>query len=153
MKEIKASFSGNGRKVGLVVSRFNEFITERLLQGALECLEGHGVKASDCTVIRVPGSFEIPPAAVRAAGSKKFDAVICLGALIRGQTAHFDILSQQVCRGTADLAAHAAIPVIFGVVTADSIEQAVERAGTKMGNKGWDAALSALEMMNLYAQL
>ena len=150
MKEIKAQYIGKGKKVCLVASRFNEFITRRLVEGAADCLQGHGVGAEAVTAVWVPGSFEVPPAAARAAASGKYDAVICLGALIRGETPHFEYLSQQVCRGVAELALGGKVPVIFGIVTADTLEQAIERAGTKMGNKGWDAALTALEMINLY---
>ena len=153
MKEIKAVYNGAGKKVCIVVSKFNEFITSRILAGALDCLRGHGAKEADCTVVWVPGAFEIAPVAKRAAEKGKFDAVICLGALIRGSTPHFDYLSQQVARGVAELALNSAAPVVFGVLTAESIEQAIERAGTKMGNKGWDAALTALEMINLYESI
>ena len=149
-----ASFEGKldakGLKVGLVVSRFNNFLTDKLVDGALDCLVRHGADISKQTVARVPGSFEIPPAAARMAESGKFDAVICLGAVIRGDTPHFDYIANEVSKGVAKLGMDHKIPVIFGVITTDTLEQAIERAGTKAGNKGWDAAMAAIEMVNLY---
>lgn len=148
------SFEGKldakGLKVGLVASRFNNFLTDKLVDGALDCLVRHGAKLSEQTVARVPGSFEIPPAAARMAESGKFDAVICLGAVIRGDTPHFDYIASEVSKGVAKLGLDHKIPVIFGVITTDTLEQAIERAGTKAGNKGWDAAMAAVEMVNLY---
>jgi len=149
-----ASFEGKldakGLKVGLVVSRFNNFLTDKLVDGALDCLVRHGADLSEQTVARVPGSFEVPPAAARMAESGKFDAVICLGAVIRGDTPHFDYIANEVSKGIAKLGMDHKIPVIFGVITTDTLEQAIERAGTKAGNKGWDAAMAAIEMVNLY---
>lgn len=153
MKQVNAGFDGKGKKICLVVGRFNEFITSKLLSGALDCLTRHGVAEDDCTAVWVPGAFEIPAITKRVAESGKYDAVICLGALIRGQTPHFEYISQQVSKGVAEIALKGSVPVSFGVLTSDSIEQSVERAGTKMGNKGWDAALTALEMINLYSTL
>lgn len=153
MKEIKAMYNGTGKKICIVVSKFNEFITSKILAGALDCLRGHGTKETDCTIVWVPGAFEIAPVAKRAAEKGKYDAVICLGAVIRGSTPHFDYISQQVARGVGELSLSQPLPVVFGVLTAETIEQAIERAGTKMGNKGWDAALTALEMISLYENI
>lgn len=142
-----------GKRFGIVVARFNEFISERLLEGALDGLLRHGADEKDITVARVPGSFEIPYAANRLAKSKKFDAVICLGAIIRGTTPHFEYVASEVAKGVASISLSTGVPTIFGVVTADSIEQAIERAGTKEGNRGRDAAISAIEMADLFTQL
>ncbi|HEA47265.1 MAG TPA: 6,7-dimethyl-8-ribityllumazine synthase [bacterium] len=142
-----------GKKFGIVVARFNEFVSERLLEGALDGLLRHGADEKDITVVRVPGSFEIPYAANRLAKSKKFDAVICLGAIIRGTTPHFDYVASEVAKGVASISLSTGVPTIFGVVTADSLEQAIERAGTKEGNRGRDAAISAIEMADLFVQL
>jgi 6,7-dimethyl-8-ribityllumazine synthase len=143
---------GTGLKVAVVVSRFNEFITSKLLSGAVDALERHGVSSDDVTVAWVPGSFETPLAAQKLAASGKFDAVICLGAVIRGQTPHFEYVAAEVAKGTAQVAAKTGVPTIFGVITSDTLEQAIERAGTKSGNKGVDAALSAIEMANLFKE-
>ncbi len=142
-----------GKRFGIVVARFNEFISERLLEGALDGLLRHGADEKDITVARVPGSFEIPYAANRMAKSKKFDAVICLGAIIRGTTPHFEYVASEVAKGVASTSLQTGVPTIFGVITADSIEQAIERAGTKEGNRGRDAALTAIEMADLFTQL
>ena len=142
-----------GKRFGIVVARFNEFISERLLEGALDGLLRHGADEKDITVARVPGSFEIPYAANRLAKSKKFDAVICLGAIIRGTTPHFEYVASEVAKGVASTSLQTGVPTIFGVVTADSIEQAIERAGTKEGNRGRDAAITAIEMADLFTQL
>lgn len=142
-----------GKRFGIVVARFNEFISERLLEGALDGLLRHGADEKDITVARVPGSFEIPYAANRLAKSKKFDAVICLGAIIRGTTPHFEYVASEVAKGVASTSLQTGVPTIFGVITADSIEQAIERAGTKEGNRGRDAAITAIEMADLFAQL
>ena len=150
---VQGVFNGSGKKFGIVAGRFNELITGKLLEGAYDCLERHGVDLSDVTVCWVPGSFEIPVAAQRMARSKKFDAVICLGAVIRGGTPHFDYVAAEVSKGVAAVSLAEGLPVIFGVLTTDTIEQAVERAGTKAGNKGWDAALSALEMSDLFTKI
>ena len=128
-------------------------ITERLLEGALDCFERHGGKQENLTIVRVPGSFEIPLAALKLAKSEKYDGVICLGAVIRGSTPHFDYVAAEAAKGVAQAGFNSGLPVIFGILTTDSIEQAIERAGTKAGNKGWDAMLSAMEMADLFKQL
>jgi 6,7-dimethyl-8-ribityllumazine synthase len=145
--------NGEGLRLAVVVSRFNEFISSKLLSGAWDSLTRHGVAEKDIDVAWVPGAMEIPLVAQRLAGSARYDAIICLGAVIRGSTPHFDYVSAEVAKGVAKVQLDAGIPVIFGVLTTDSIEQAVERAGTKAGNKGWDAAVSALEMANLVKNL
>ncbi len=142
-----------GLRFGLVVGRFNHFITDRLLEGALDALRRHGADEKDMEIARVPGSFEIPLAAKILAESKKVDAVVCIGALIRGSTVHFDVLAAEVTKGLASVMLDTGVPVSFGVITTDTIEQAVERAGTKSGNKGWQAAESAIEMANLNRKL
>jgi 6,7-dimethyl-8-ribityllumazine synthase len=141
--------NAKGFRFGLVVSRFNNFITERLLEGALDALMRHGGKDENIEIVRVPGSFEIPLLAKQMASSGRFDAVICLGALIRGGTIHFDVLSAEVTKGVAQVGLETGVPITFGVITTDTLEQAIERAGTKMGNKGWEAAESAIELVNL----
>jgi 6,7-dimethyl-8-ribityllumazine synthase len=153
MRTVEGSLAGDGLKFALIVSRFNAFITERLLEGALDCLKRHGVNEADLTLVRVPGAWEIPLAAKRLANSKAHDAVICLGAVIRGATPHFDYVAAEVSKGTAQVALEAGIPVLFGILTTDSLEQAVERAGSKAGNKGYAAAEAALEMVNLLKSL
>ncbi|MED3562927.1 6,7-dimethyl-8-ribityllumazine synthase [Bacillus sp. MUM 116] len=140
---------GSGLKVGIVVGRFNEFITGKLLSGAQDALKRHGVSETDVDVAWVPGAFEIPLIAQKMADSKKYDAVITLGTVIRGSTPHFDYVCNEVAKGVSAINLKSGIPVIFGVLTTDSIEQAIERAGTKAGNKGWDAASAAIEMANL----
>jgi 6,7-dimethyl-8-ribityllumazine synthase len=145
--------SGDGLRFAIVVSRFNEFISSKLLSGAWDCLTRHGASGGDIDVAWVPGAMEIPLIAQRLAGTKRYDAVICLGAVIRGSTPHFDYVAAEVAKGVASVQLNVGLPVIFGVLTTDSIEQAVERAGTKAGNKGWDAAVSALEMANLVRKL
>jgi len=149
---IEGDLQGQGIKVAIVVSRFNSFITERLLDGALDALRRHGVEEKAITVVKVPGSFEIP-LGVRRAAASKVDAVIALGALIRGGTPHFDYLSAEVTKGVAQVMLETGIPVSFGVLTTDTVEQAIERAGTKAGNKGAEAALSALEMVSLLRRM
>lgn len=144
---------GSGLKIGIVVSRFNEFITGKLLSGAEDALRRHGVNEQDIETAWVPGAFEIPLVAKQMAVSKKYDAVITLGTVIRGSTPHFDYVCNEVSKGISAINMTEGIPVIFGVLTTDSIEQAVERAGTKAGNKGWDAGTSAIEMANLMKQL
>lgn len=141
--------TGAGLRLAIVVSRFNEFIGSRLLAGARDCLTRHGVGEDDVDIAWVPGALEIPLAAQKMAKAKKYDAVICLGAVIRGSTPHFDHVAAEVTKGVAQVQLETGVPVIFGVLTTDTIEQAVERAGTKAGNRGWDAALSAIEMANL----
>jgi 6,7-dimethyl-8-ribityllumazine synthase len=144
---------GSGIKVALVVSRFNDVVTAKLLSGAEDCLERHGCKADGRTVVRVPGAWELPLAAKKLAAGGGFDAIVALGALIRGETPHFDYLAAQVARGLAQIGLDSGIPTIFGVLTTDTTDQAVARAGAKTGNKGWEAALSALEMVNLFRDL
>ncbi len=152
-KIIEGKLTAKGKKFGLVISRFNELISAQLLSGAKDCLIRHECKQDDITVAWVPGSFEIPLVAKKMANSKNYDAVICLGAVIRGGTPHFDYISAEVSKGVAQVGLEAGLPVIFGIITADTIEQALERAGTKAGNKGWDAALSAIEMVNLFGKI
>lgn len=151
-KVIEGNLIGTGLRVGIVVARFNEFITGRLLSGAEDALNRHGVNEEDVTVAWVPGAFEIPLVAKRLADSGKYDAVIALGTVIRGATPHFDYVNSEVSKGVASAGLQSGIPVIFGVLTTDTIEQAIERAGTKAGNKGWDSAVSAIEMANLFKQ-
>jgi 6,7-dimethyl-8-ribityllumazine synthase len=148
--EIEGTYeTPQGARFGIAVSRFNHFITDRLLEGALDGLARHGVPPSAVVVVRVPGSFEIPLAVRRLAASRKVDAVIALGAVIRGATSHFDYVAGEVAKGCAAVSNETQVPVIFGVLTTDTVEQAIERAGTKAGNKGWEAALAAIEMVNL----
>ena len=146
---IEGKLSAKGKKFGIVTSRFNELISKQLLAGAQDCLVRHDCKETDITVVWVPGSFEIPFAAKKMARSGNYDALICLGAVIRGSTPHFDYIASEVSKGIAQVGMETGVPAIFGVLTTDTIEQAIERAGTKAGNKGWDAALSAIEMVNL----
>jgi 6,7-dimethyl-8-ribityllumazine synthase len=153
MQFIEGKLVANEGRFAIVVSRFNHFITEHLLSGAEDALQRHGVAAEQITAAWVPGAFEIPLAAQKMAQSGKYQAVICLGAVIRGATPHFDYIAAEVSKGVAAVSLQTGIPVIFGVLTTDNIEQAVERAGTKAGNKGWDAAVTALEMTNLLTQL
>ncbi len=145
--------TASGKKFCIIVSRFNDFITGRLVDGAVDTLVRHGVQGNDIEIVRVPGSFEIPPVAGKIAAKKKHDAVICLGAVIRGDTPHFDYIAAEVSKGVAAIGLKSDIPVLFGVLTTDTIEQAIERAGTKAGNKGSDAALAAIELVDLYAKL
>ncbi len=144
---------GEGLRFSIVVSRFNEFIGSKLLAGAEDCLTRHGVSPGDVDVAWVPGAMEIPLIAQRMAMSKKYDAVLCLGAVIRGSTPHFDYVAAEVAKGVAKVQLDSGVPILFGVLTTETIEQAVERAGTKAGNRGWDAALSGLEMANLVKTL
>ncbi len=153
MNLIEGKLDASGLKVAIVVSRFNEFITNKLLGGALDCLKRNKANEDDITVVWVPGSFEIPSIVQRLAQSKKYNAIISLGAVIRGATPHFDYISAEVTKGIAHVGLNSDIPVVFGVLTTDTIEQAIERAGTKSGNKGFDAAFSAIEMCNLYKQI
>jgi 6,7-dimethyl-8-ribityllumazine synthase len=153
MKTIEGKLDATGLKFGIVVSRFNEFITGKLLGGALDTLKRNNASTDHITVVWVPGSFEIPAVAKRLANTGSYDAVICLGAVIRGATPHFEYVSSEVAKGVAALSLNSSIPVIFGVLTTDTIEQAIERAGTKSGNKGSDAAFSAIEMSYLYKQI
>jgi 6,7-dimethyl-8-ribityllumazine synthase len=153
MNILEGKIDASGLKVAIIVSRFNEFITNKLLGGALDCLQRNNAKEEDITIIWVPGSFEIPPVAKKIAESEKYDSIICLGAVIRGATPHFDYVAAEVSKGVAQISLGSKMPVIFGVLTTDTIEQAIERAGTKSGNKGFDAALSAIEMANIYKQI
>jgi 6,7-dimethyl-8-ribityllumazine synthase len=153
MIEYQAPVEGSGRKVGIVVSRFNELVTRELLGGALDCLRHHNVADNAITVAWVPGAWEIPGALSRLCRNRDFDALIALGAVIRGATPHFEYVSTGVATGVANVATSYDIPIAFGVLTTDNLEQALERAGARSGNKGWDAALTALEMANLYDRL
>jgi 6,7-dimethyl-8-ribityllumazine synthase len=146
---IEGQLVAEGLKFGIVVTRFNEFITNKLLSGALDALKRHGAKEEDIEVAWVPGAFEIPLVAQKMANSKKYQAVICLGTVIRGSTSHYDVVCAEVSKGVAHVGLASGIPTIFGVLTTDTIEQAIERAGTKAGNKGFDSAVSAIEMANL----
>ncbi|MBS0012818.1 MAG: 6,7-dimethyl-8-ribityllumazine synthase [Desulfobacterales bacterium] len=148
-KFIEANLLAEGRRFAIVVSRFNDFISDKLLSGALDALVRSGANDADIEVVKVPGAFEIPLLAKKLAAGGKYDAVICLGAVIRGSTPHFDYVSAEVSKGIAAAGMDTGVPIIFGVITTDTIEQAIERAGTKAGNKGWDAAVSAIEMANL----
>ncbi|MHB1041903.1 MAG: 6,7-dimethyl-8-ribityllumazine synthase [Eubacteriales bacterium] len=148
-KIFEGQLIGEGFKFALVVGRFNEFISGKLLSGALDSLNRHGVSDQDVVVSWVPGAFEIPLVARKLALAGKYDAVICLGAVIRGATPHFDYVAGEVAKGVAKVGLDSGVPTIFGIITADNIEQAIERAGTKSGNKGWDAAVTAIEMVNL----
>lgn len=152
-KKIEGNLDAGGHKFGIVVSRFNDFLTDKLLGGAVDCLVRHGANESDLTVVRVPGAFEVPYAANKMAHSGDYDAVICLGAIIRGHTPHFDYIASEAAKGVARIGMESDRPVIFGIVTADTLEQAIERSGTKAGNKGSDAAMTAIEMVNLYRKL
>lgn len=152
-KVVEGRLVSEGKKYGLVVSRFNEFISSKLLGGALDGLARHGVKDDEITVVWTPGSYEIPLVAKRLAASKEYDAVITLGAVIRGSTPHFDYVAAEAAKGVAHAGMETGVPIVFGILTTDTIEQAVERAGTKSGNKGFDAAVSAIEMVNLLEQL
>ena len=148
-KLLEANLLAEGKKFALVVSRFNDFITDRLLGGAVDALERSGAKDEDIDVVKVPGAFEIPLIAKKMAATGKYSAIICLGAVIRGATSHFEYVSAEVSKGIAAVSLETDIPVIFGIITTDTIEQAIERAGTKSGNKGWNAAMTAVEMANL----
>jgi len=150
---IKGHLSAKGKKFALVVGRFNELISNKLLGGALDCIVRHDGSEDETTVVWVPGAFEIPVVAKKIASSKKYDAVICLGAVIRGATPHFDYIASEVSKGIAHVGLESGLPVIFGVITSDTIEQAIERAGTKGGNKGWDAAMTAIEMADLIKKI
>jgi 6,7-dimethyl-8-ribityllumazine synthase len=152
-KTIEGMLDAKGKRFAIVAGRFNELITKKLVDGAIDCLQRHTAAEKDITVIWVPGSFEIPLVAQRAAASKKYDAVICVGAVIRGGTPHFEYIAAEVSKGIASVGLSANLPVVFGVLTTDTIEQAVERAGTKAGNKGWDAALTAIEMTDLLGKV
>lgn len=153
MPTFEGQLNAQNKKFAIIVSRFNSFICEQLLLGARDGLLRHGAREEDLSVIRVPGSYEIPLVAAKLAAAKKYDAVICLGVLIRGATPHFDHIAGFVSKSLGEIGLKTGVPVIFGVLTTDTIEQAIERAGTKAGNKGWDAALAAIEMANLLPQI
>jgi 6,7-dimethyl-8-ribityllumazine synthase len=152
-KTLEGKLIAKGLKFGMVLSRFNSFIAERLLEGALDALKRSGAEEEDCAVARVPGAFEIPLAAKKMAKSGRYDAIICLGCVIRGATPHFEYIATEVTKGIAHLSLDSEIPISFGVLITDTIEQAIERAGTKVGNKGFDAAMSAIEMANLMKEI
>jgi len=149
MNIIEGKLSAEGLKFGIIVGRFNSFITERLLEGAIDCILRHGGSKENIEIVKVPGSFEIPLTAKKLAKSGKYDAVICLGAVIRGSTPHFDYVANEVTKGIAQVSLETEVPISYGILTTDTIEQAVERAGAKMGNKGFDAAMVAIEMVNV----
>jgi 6,7-dimethyl-8-ribityllumazine synthase len=153
MKTFEGNLSAGDLKIAIIVSKFNEFVGTRLLEGAIDCLKKHNCKDENIHIIKVPGAFEIPLAADRLAAEKNYDAVIALGAVIRGATPHFDYISSAVSTGCAQAALKHGIPIIFGVLTTNTVEQALERSDSKMGNKGWDSALTAIEMGNLLKQL
>ena len=153
MKIIEGGLQAQGKKFGIIVARFNSFIGERLLEGAVDTLLRSGAKESDIEIAKVPGAYEIPLITLKMAQSKRYDAIICLGAVIRGATPHFDFVANEVAKGVAQVGMDQGLPVIFGVLTTDSVEQAIERAGTKAGNKGSDCAVAAIEMVNLIAKL
>lgn len=153
MKVIEGKLTASGQRIGIVASRFNEFITSKLISGAEDAFLRHGGNPDDLELVWVPGAFEIPSVAKKMALSDKYDAIVCLGAVIRGATPHFDMVANEVSKGIAQVALECGKPVLFGVITTDSIEQAIERAGTKAGNKGSDAMVSAIEMVNLMSQM
>jgi len=152
-KVYEGKLDARGLTFGLIVSRFNNFLTDKLLEGAIDCLKRHGAEEPKLSVAYVPGAFEIPYVASRMAKSGDYDAVVCLGALVRGDTPHFDYIANEASKGIARIALETGVPVIYGLVTADTLEQAIERSGTKAGNKGWDAAEAAIEMINLYRDM
>jgi len=152
-KTVDGKLDATGLKVAVVASRFNDFITGKLIEGALDCLVRHGAEETGISVYRVPGSFELPLAAQKIARSGEVDAIVCLGALIRGQTPHFDYIASEVTKGIAQISLESGLPVTFGVIMADSLEQAIDRAGAKTGNKGFEAAASAIEMANLLREI
>jgi 6,7-dimethyl-8-ribityllumazine synthase len=150
---IEGQYSAKGKKFAIVVSRFNELISKKLLEGALDCITRHGGNTDEVDIAWVPGAFEIPVAAKRFAAMKKYDAIICLGAVIRGATPHFEYIAGEVTKGIAQVSLEFSLPVAYGVITPDTLEQALQRAGTKAGNKGWDAGLSAIEMADLFGRM
>lgn len=153
MREINGNLDAKDMRFAIIVSRFNSLITEKLLEGALDCINRHNGNMNNTTIVRVPGAFEIPLVAKKLAKSGNFDAVICLGAVIRGSTPHFEYVASEVSKGIANVSLETEVPIIFGVLTTDTLEQAIERAGTKMGNKGFDAALSAIELVNVMREI
>lgn len=152
-KAIEGKLDAKGLKIAIIISRFNRFISQRLLEGAMDCIQRHNGTEKDTSIFWVPGSFELPMVSRRIALSEKFDGLICLGAVVRGETPHFDFVSQETSKGIARLSYDTGVPVGFGIITADSTDQAIERAGLKSGNKGWDAALSTIEQINLLKQI
>ena len=152
-KVFEGKISAEDFRFAIVVSRFNDFISSRLVEGAMDALKRHGADAEKVSLVKVPGAFEIPITAKRLAESSQYDAIICLGAVVRGATPHFDYVAAEVSKGIALVALESKIPVTFGVLTTDNLEQAIERAGSKVGNKGWDAAIAAMEMVNLFVEL
>jgi 6,7-dimethyl-8-ribityllumazine synthase len=152
-KVFEGNLNGDGLKFGVVISRFNDFVSLRLLEGAMDCLRRHGVDDDDISVAWVPGAFDIPAVAKKMGDSGKYDAVVCLGTVIRGATSHFDFVASEAAKGIAHVGMQTGVPTVFGVVTADNLEQAIERAGSKSGNRGWDAARAALELADLYSKL
>lgn len=152
-KIIEGKLSAKGMKIAIVASRFNDFICGRLIEGALDALTRSGAEEKDIAIYKVPGAFELPLVAKKLAKSARFDAIVCLGAVIRGATPHFEYISAEVSKGIAAVGLETEVPVAFGVLTTDTIEQAIERAGTKSGNKGWDAALTAIEMVDLFRKI
>ncbi|MFH1074672.1 MAG: 6,7-dimethyl-8-ribityllumazine synthase [Candidatus Firestonebacteria bacterium] len=152
-KIIEGNLIAKGKKFAIIAGRFNSFITDKLVSGAVDALKRHDADEKDVDVIKVPGSFEIPSVAIKTAKSKKYDAIICVGAIIKGNTPHFDYVASEAAKGVAMASMESGVPVIFGVLTTESIEQAIERAGTKSGNRGADAALAAIEMANLYEKI
>ena len=152
-KILEGKISAEGFDFGIIVSRFNDFISSKLVEGAMDALRRHGAKEEQVTLVKVPGAFEIPLTAKRLAESGKYHAIICLGAVIRGATPHFDYVAAEVSKGIAAVSLECKVPVTFGVLTTDNLEQAIERAGTKSGNKGWDAAMAAMEMVSLFKEL
>ncbi len=152
-KILEGKISAEGFNFAIIVSRFNDFISSKLVEGAMDAMTRHGATEGQVSLIKVPGAFEIPLAAKRLAESGNYHAIICLGAVIRGSTPHFEYVAAEVSKGIATVSLESKVPVLFGVLTTDSLEQAIERAGSKVGNKGWDAAMAAMEMVNLYKQL
>ncbi|MFA5879530.1 MAG: 6,7-dimethyl-8-ribityllumazine synthase [Candidatus Margulisiibacteriota bacterium] len=153
MQTIEGKLDAQNLKVAIIVSRFNSFISEQLVNGAMDCLNRHHIKENNIVLIKVPGSFELPLTAKKLAQTKKFDAIIALGVIIRGDTPHFDFVANETTKGLAQVSLNENIPISFGVLTTENLEQAINRAGTKSGNKGWDAALTAIEMVNLFKSI
>lgn len=153
MSLFEGKYIATNKKFAVILSRFNEYIGENLLKGAIDCFEKHGVTKDNIDIIKVPGAFEIPVTADKLASTKKYSAIVCLGVIIRGATPHFEFVASSTSNGISQVALKHSLPVIFGVLTTDTIEQAIERAGTKAGNKGWDAAMTAIEMADLFKQL
>ncbi len=152
-RTLEGRISAEGLTLAVIVSRFNDFISSKLVEGALDALKRHGMDEDKLTLVKVPGAFEIPMTARRLVKTGKYDAIICLGAVIRGATPHFDYVAAEVSKGIASVSLESNVPVTFGVLTTDNLEQAIERAGSKVGNKGWDAAIAAMEMVNLYKEI